>query len=119
MTETLETVSIGGRIRVETRKVAQHAVVEVAHDGPRGPGAALDHLFVPFASSRSGGPGIGLGLAQRIVREHGGEIRVRAEGEWSTVIAFTLPILDNQDRRRGTQERRTGRSDRRSRLPQS
>jgi signal transduction histidine kinase len=113
----LEAVSIGGRIRVETRRAGSFAVVEVAHDGPRSPGTALDHLFVPFANSRNGA-GVGLGLAQRVVREHGGEVRVRADGEWSTVVVFTLPIPDNQDRRRGIHERRLIRNDRRRRIPQ-
>lgn len=113
----LEAVSIGGRIRVETRRAGTFAVIEVAHDGPRSPGTALDHLFVPFASSRHGG-GVGLAMAQRIVREHGGEVRVRADGEWSTVVVFTLPIPDNQDRRHAPHERRQIRNDRRRRVPQ-
>lgn len=115
----LDTVAIGGRIRVETRRVPQHIVVEVSHDGPRAPGESLERLFVPFTSGRPGGSSPGLGVAQRIVREHGGEIRVRAEGEWSNVIAFTLPLSGNQDRRRPGSDRRCGRPDRRRRFPAS
>lgn len=115
----LEAVSIGGRIRVESRRAGGYAVVEVAHDGLLSSGSALDQLFMPFATSRSGGPGVGLGVAQRIVREHGGEIRVRTEGEWSSVVVFTIPIPENQDRRRTHQDRRRAPGDRRHRLPQT
>src|SRR5262249_36064345 len=56
----LESASTGGRIRIETRRAHQVAVVEIAHDGVRAPGALLEQLFVPFASGRHGGPGVGL-----------------------------------------------------------
>ena len=56
-------------------------------------------------------------MAHRVVHEHGGEIRVRSEGEWSTIIAFTVPILHNQDRRRAGPDRRQVGHDRRARFP--
>jgi two-component system sensor kinase FixL len=89
-------------------------VVEVAHDGARVAGDLLEQLFVPFASTRPGGPAVGLGVAQQVVREHGGEIRVRSDSEWSTIFSFTLPIRDNEDRRRTAPDRRHERRDRRS-----
>lgn len=113
LAHALESVSTGGRIRIESRRIGQHALVEISHDGPHSPGEALEQLFAPFAASRAGGPVVGLGVAQRIVREHGGEIRVRSEGEWSTIVTFTIPILENQDRRRVGADRRQVRADRR------
>lgn len=110
----LESAATGGRIRVETRRAQQHAIVEIAHDGGALPGTLLDQLFVPFASGRHGGPAVGLGVAQQIVREHGGEIRVRSEGEWNTIFSFTLPILENRDRRGAGANRRGARQDRRT-----
>jgi signal transduction histidine kinase len=113
----LESVPIGGRIRVESRRAHPHVVVDVAHDGPHQPGDVLERLFVPFATRPNGAAGLGLGLVQRIVREHGGEIRVRSEAEWTTIVSFTLPIPDNQDRRQKSAERRQSRADRRQRFP--
>ena len=63
----------------------------------RGPGIAaedLPHLFTPFYRGRNGrgtaGHGIGLGLAQRIIRLHQGSIDVESEvGEGST---FTVQL---------------------------
>jgi signal transduction histidine kinase len=109
----LEAVAVGGRVRLETRKLSDHVLVELGHDGPFHAGDAIEQLFVPFASARTGGPQVGLGVAQRVVRELGGEIRVRSEGEWSTIVSFTLPIRDNQDRRRVRGDRRRPRVDRR------
>jgi len=110
----LEAVGVGGRIRIESRRLGTSVLLELAHDGPRAPGELLEQVFVPFASQRPGGPGVGLGVAQQIVREHGGEIRVRSDGEWGTVFSLSLPVRENQDRRRAGAERRRVRADRRS-----
>jgi signal transduction histidine kinase len=109
---SLESVPVGGRIQVSTRRVGEHVAVEIAHDGSRGAGDLLEQLFVPFSTGSGGGAAVGLGVAQQIVREHGGEIRVRGEGDWGTVFAFTLPVAGNEDRRRA-RERRSPRGDRR------
>ncbi len=110
----LECVSAGGRIQVETRRAAGFVLVEVAFDGQRKGGDLLEQLFVPFATGPAAGAAVGLGLAQQIVREHGGEVRVRGESEWSTIFSFTLPVSGNEDRRRSP-ERRSVRGDRRRR----
>lgn len=110
----LESVSVGGRIRIESRRFGASVLLELAHDGPRAPGELLEQVFVPFASQRPGGPGVGLGVAQQVVREHGGEIRVRSEGEWGCVFSLSLPVFENQDRRRAGAGRRRSRGDRRS-----
>jgi len=44
-------------------------------------------------------------------------VRVRSEGEWSTIFSLTLPIRDNEDRRRPVSDRRVTRRDRRARSP--
>ena len=113
----LESVPVGGRIRVETRRAQAFAMIEIAHDGARQGGDLLEHLFVPFAQGQPAGAAVGLGVAQQIVREHGGEVRVRSEGEWGTVFSFTLPVMENQDRRHAS-ERRGSRLDRRRRAPE-
>jgi signal transduction histidine kinase len=109
----LDAVSAGGRLRLESRQAGAAVLLEVAHDGPHEPGGLLEQLFVPFASQRAGGPATGLGVAQQIVREHGGEIRVRSDGEWGTVFSLSLPVRENRDRRNGGLDRRRARTDRR------
>lgn len=112
----LESVPLGGRIRVDSRRATDHVVVEIAHDGARHAGELLEQLFVPFSAGSATTPGaaVGLGVAQQIVREHGGEVRLRGDGEWSTIFAFTLPIAGNEDRRRNS-DRRSVRGERRRR----
>jgi signal transduction histidine kinase len=117
MDNALESVAVGGRIRIESRRLGRHVVVEVAHDGVRAPGESLEQMFVAFATGSPGSGSIGLGVAQGIVREHGGEIRVRSEGDWNTIVAFTLPVQENQDRRHVRNDRRQAPHDRRDHAP--
>ncbi|MBI4364164.1 MAG: GAF domain-containing protein [Candidatus Latescibacteria bacterium] len=111
----LSSVPSGGRVRVETRAGQGAVQAEIAHDGPKVAGEVLDRLFVPFSTSRRYGSGVGLAMAYQIVREHGGEIRARSEGDWSSIVTIYLPTRDNEDRRRKP-DRREGRSERRRRL---
>ena len=110
----LGSVPAGGRVRVETRTGGGMVQAEVAHDGPKVPGESLDRLFVPFSATRRYGAGVGLAVAYQVVREHGGEIRARSEGDWSSIVTVYLPLRENTDRR-AKPDRRQGRNDRRRR----
>jgi signal transduction histidine kinase len=63
-------------------------------------GAGVDpeirsRLFEPGVSSKSGGWGVGLSLARRIVEQiHGGTIELLRTGETGTVFQIRLPIAD-------------------------
>jgi signal transduction histidine kinase len=112
----LDEVSAGGRVRIETRRAQGHVVVELAHDGPHPSGALLDELFVPFQIARPAGGPVAIAIARQIVQEHGGEIRVRSEGEWGAIFTLTLPVRGNEDRRLPGGDRRRARNDRRVRV---
>jgi signal transduction histidine kinase len=114
----IEGVSTGGRLLVQSRAGKEHVVVEVCHDGPPIQGDVLDQLFVPFGTGGRPGIGLGLALAQRVVQDHGGEIGVQARGDWGHIVALSLPIQDNTDRRRRFDRRGIAR-DRRNRIPLS
>jgi signal transduction histidine kinase len=111
----LQSVPSGGRVRVETRSGVGVVQAEIAHDGPKVAGDSLDRLFVPFSTSRRYGAGVGLAVAYQMVREHGGEIRARSEGDWSSIVTIYLPVRENQDRR-ARPDRRGGKNDRRRRM---
>ena len=106
------TASRSGRVRIESRLIRDHVVAEIAFDGGHAPGDLLEELFVPFTPDAAhGAPG--LGVADRVIRQHGGEIRVRADGEWGATVLITLPVQGNEERRRVRTDRRLTRSDRR------
>ena len=54
----------------------------------------LPHIFSPFFSTRNNGTGLGLATCYRIIREHGGTIRVEStEGKGST-FRVSLVVAD-------------------------
>jgi len=115
----LKFLPVGGRIKVESRKVGDGVHVIIANEGQRIPGELMDRLFVPFFTSGKDGTGIGLAVAYQIVREHGGEIKVRSDREWGTIFCVCLPVSENQDRRKTLKDRRVRMGDRRRSFTES
>lgn len=108
----------GGSVFVELRKdSAGNAEVSVRDTGIGIPKEALDKVFTRFyqydssSTRKYGGTGIGLSIAQDIVRMHGGRISVTSEeGKGSTFI-FALPLVQHreeweEERQRGLLEMR-------------
>lgn len=59
-----------------------------------GPGIApdlLEKIFRPYFTTKSGGSGLGLPTARRIIEEHGGHLTVHSEPGKGTDFCITLP----------------------------
>ncbi len=66
----------------------------------RGPGVPIDQrekIFEPFATSKegSGGTGLGLAVVRGIVREHGGTIRLLDNPGGGAIFRVSLPIAED------------------------
>lgn len=87
----------GGNIAVTVEAEGNNARFTVADDGPGIPNEVRNTLFEPGVSTKSGGWGIGLALARRIVEDvHGGNLDlVSAEG--GATFAATVPAAGNSD----------------------
>lgn len=85
-------------IVIEARAEADHVLVEVADRGIGIDGADLERLFEPFfradrSRTRStGGLGLGLALARRVVDAHRGTITFSSEVGKGTTACIRLPI---------------------------
>lgn len=62
--------------------------IEVIDNGPGIIQEALEHIFVPFYTTKRTGSGIGLSLSRQIMQMHNGSIAVESEPDVETV--FTL-----------------------------
>lgn len=102
----IDSVSDGDTIRVETFRQRDRALLELAHSGEKPRGELIEEVFVPFQTPQLSGSGLGLALAHQIVKEHGGEIGVRSEGDWSAVFTIAIPIWSNRERRKLRDRRR-------------
>ena len=82
----------GGYITVAVQRKGDAAKIEVADDGPGIPMEVRNNLFEPGVSTKSGGWGIGLALARRIVEDvHGGRLEIAPSQVGATLVA-TLPV---------------------------
>ncbi|HEY0770252.1 MAG TPA: ATP-binding protein, partial [Sphingobacteriaceae bacterium] len=62
--------------------------IEVIDNGPGIIKEAIDHIFVPFYTTKRTGSGIGLSLSRQIMQMHNGSITVESEPDVCTI--FTL-----------------------------
>jgi two-component system sensor histidine kinase CpxA len=74
------------------------AVIRVSDRGPGVPEAALSKMFEPFyrlddaRGRESGGVGLGLSIAERAVRLHGGNVTARNREGGGLVVEIRLPL---------------------------
>jgi nitrogen fixation/metabolism regulation signal transduction histidine kinase len=86
-----DAVAAGGRIRVSTRSSDGRVELEVADDGPGLSDEARAKLFTPYFTTKAKGTGLGLAIVHRIVRDHGGDIRVGGAPGAGAVFTVALP----------------------------
>lgn len=65
--------------------------IEVSDEGPGVSDEAKKQIFEPFFSTRTGGLGIGLFVAQSVARAHGGVLEVHANEPQGARFVLTLP----------------------------
>jgi PAS domain S-box-containing protein len=91
----------GGRIEVTACRVGKEAMVRVRDDGMGIAAELLPHVFDLFAQGRqgldraSGGLGVGLTVARRLVEQHGGRVEARSQGMGAgSEFEVRLPLCD-------------------------
>jgi len=81
----------GGEIRLEVSSLADGIRIRISDSGRGIPEQDKPFIFDPFFSSKASGIGIGLCKAQRIVKEHRGEILVHSVPQQGTDVEIRLP----------------------------
>lgn len=80
-----------GCIQICIQRHDREVCLRVLDNGPGIDPAVLPRLFEAFVSTRSQGMGIGLSIAQAIVRRHGGRIEASNRAEGGACFAIILP----------------------------
>ncbi|WP_342728485.1 ATP-binding protein [Bradyrhizobium sp. B097] len=97
VTNVVENAVKHGSLVVVTLRLAEadHVEIEVADDGPGIPPALHDRVFEPFFKAdnarQEGGFGLGLSIAQEIVKRHGGSIALRLQEPSGLLVSMLLP----------------------------
>ncbi len=82
-----------GKVDVMARSVNRHIEIIVRDNGPGIPKAIREEVFQPFVTyGKEGGTGLGLAVVQKIVRDHGGEVKVDTTGDSGTTFKIVLPL---------------------------
>jgi signal transduction histidine kinase len=84
----------GGEIILSARldKANRRVVIDVIDTGTGIPPEKLDKIFDAYYSTKSGGTGLGLAMARRVIREHGGQISVTSEIGKGSDFRIELPV---------------------------
>lgn len=84
-----------GRIEVSTGRQPGKVYFSVLDTGPGIPEAQQAAIFKPFHTTKQQGTGLGLPIADRIVKAHGGRIEVRSHVGRGTVFTVWLPSAED------------------------
>jgi signal transduction histidine kinase len=80
-------------VSIQMREREGELLVVVRDSGPGIPSSDLPRIFAPYFSTKKGkGMGVGLWLAQEIVRNHGGSIECQSEIGKGTTFRILLPV---------------------------
>ena len=88
---SVEATEAPGRIEARARRRDGELELTVSDSGRGIPAADRDKLFQPYFSTKGRGTGMGLAIAQRIVADHGGSIRVEDNEPRGTRFVVNLP----------------------------
>jgi two-component system, NtrC family, sensor histidine kinase HydH len=86
----------GGRVLIRGEAVRQNENgfqrVTVFDNGAGIPSDVREKLFRPFFTTKANGTGLGLAVVQKIIVQHGGQVRARNRTEGGAAFIVTLPM---------------------------
>jgi signal transduction histidine kinase len=87
----------GGHVGVTVAELEDNFEVRITDDGPGVDPSIQDRLFQPFVSyGKQNGTGMGLTIAQKIVQDHDGSLRVERSAAGCTVMQIILPKVSGK-----------------------
>jgi two-component system, sporulation sensor kinase E len=81
----------GGTLSVRTEANGTHIRIVVEDTGVGIGPAAQEKIFDPYFTTKEKGSGLGLTIVRRVVRDHGGEIKVSSEVNKGTRFEISIP----------------------------
>lgn len=77
---------------VTLKQITGFVSLRFIDNGPGVPTAGQEHVFEPFHTTRQGGTGLGLSVAQAVARAHGGELSLDTGWTQGACFELSLPL---------------------------
>ena len=88
-----------GEIDIKIREIPRGVEIQVADNGRGIAESIRSQLFEPFIScGKENGTGLGLTVVQKIIQDHGGDVRVEKTSNEGTTFKLALPLSSASDR---------------------
>jgi signal transduction histidine kinase len=87
----MEAMRPGGKLKIRSRADDESVFLLLADSGAGIRQEDLTRLFQPYQTTKSGGHGLGLIIAQRIMRDHGGQIGLESKEGVGTIVTLQFP----------------------------
>ncbi|MBU8923030.1 MAG: sensor histidine kinase [Bacteroidales bacterium] len=100
--------SKGGNVTIKTDISDKNVIFEIMDDGYGISRDIRQKIFDPFYSTKSHSssgkphPGLGLYIAEQVIKSYGGRIELHSEESIGTVISVFLPVIENRYRSSGS-----------------
>lgn len=89
-------IKFGGQVEIDGERQGQHIQLRIRDQGPGLPEEALEKVFEPFyrlehsRNRNTGGTGLGLAIARNLLRQQGGEVKLRNHADGGLVAEVSL-----------------------------
>jgi len=94
----MEAMRPGGKLKIKSRADDDSVFLLFADSGAGIKQEDFVRLFQPYHTTKTGGHGLGLMIAQRIMRDHGGQIGLESKEGVGTVVTLQFPRKDRRVR---------------------
>jgi signal transduction histidine kinase len=85
-----------GNVYITAKQSGDLVNIEFRDTGPGIPDSVKEDIFRPFKSfNKEKGTGLGLTIARKIIRDHGGELTVESNPERGATFIISLPVFDD------------------------
>lgn len=97
----MEAMRPGGRFKIRSRVDDDYVYLLFGDSGSGIKQEDMVRLFQPYHTTKVGGHGLGLMIAQRIMRDHGGQIGLESKEGIGTVVTLQFPRKERRVRMLG------------------
>jgi two-component system, sporulation sensor kinase E len=105
----MQAIGSGGEIRIVTEESSGgDVVIRIIDNGEGIPESIMGKIFEPYFTTRRSGTGLGLVIVYKIVKELGGEIKVKSKEGEGTVFSIKLPVYEKKKRLLTYEEKNEG-----------